>query len=186
MPTRRKKYPKIAQESKVFRALGRPRGVPSPLPSNVNVSLGGEPPMSPLAEDAMNAQGIGMSVSPEDRIRSLLVELYTSQHLSEDEVARRVGLGLRLLGLRKENRDPIHKKAHYNTGVFEVIEIIDDHELDFYRGTIVKYLLRAPHTAHPQEQLQKAKYYLDRLLRRSLNGQGPDNLRAVPHDPHGR
>lgn len=121
--------------------------------------------------------------SPQELLHELLTLRYAELDLPDEEVVRRVELGLRLLGFRRDKEDPINKRAHYNAGRMEVIEIADDHHLDMYRFTILKYLLRAPHTTNPTEQLQKAKYYLDRLLRLTSLGQGP--LGSVFQGPNG-
>ncbi len=59
----------------------------------------------------------------------------------------------------------VNQPAHYQSGVIEVIEIIDAFNLNFYEGNIIKYLLR-----HNRKDgiydLKKAKWYLDRLIER--------------------
>jgi len=53
---------------------------------------------------------------------------------------------------------------HYNIGKMEIIDIIDDWKLGFYEGNIVKYVMRAKHKGKQMQDLEKAKWYLDRLL----------------------
>lgn len=67
--------------------------------------------------------------------------------------------------------DLINHPQHYNAGRIEVIDLIDDQQLDFYRGTIVKYLLRAPHKGQFLSDLKKAQWYLNRLI--SLTERSP-------------
>lgn len=129
--------------------------------------------LSPLAEDARE-------LSPRELLQNLLVELYAKQDLPDSEIDRRTQLGLRLLGFGRDGRlDPINKREHYNHTKMEVIEIIDDHDLDFYRGSVVKYLLRAPYTADVLEQFKKGQYCLNRLVRLTENHQGPFGLQAL-------
>ena len=59
---------------------------------------------------------------------------------------------------------------YYKKGNIEVIDMIDDQfgtDMDlligFYSGVIIKYLFRFTHK-HGLEDLEKAKYYLDRIL----------------------
>jgi hypothetical protein len=61
--------------------------------------------------------------------------------------------------------DPVNP-AHYQGDY--VMRIIEDFALDFHRGTVVKYLLRAGRKpgAAEVEDLQKARRYLDRLIAR--------------------
>lgn len=63
----------------------------------------------------------------------------------------------------KPSNDPV-SPSHYQGDY--VMRIIEDFKLDFKRGTIVKYLLRAgskPNDSMKQD-LMKAKWYLDRLI----------------------
>lgn len=113
------------------------------------------------------------TASSQELLHELLTLKYAELDLPDEEVVRQVELGLRLLGFRRDKEDPITKRAHYNQSRMEVIEIADDHRLDMYRFTVLKYLLRAPHTTNVLEQLQKAKYYLDRLTRLTSLGKGP-------------
>jgi hypothetical protein len=136
-------------------------------------------PLSPLAEDA---GGLGAPPpDPVELIHELLVQVYSKEvpNLSDAEVARRAELGLRVLGLKAQDLDPINRRGHYNQSKFEVIEIIDDHSLDFYRGNVVKYLLRAPFSGNVLEQFEKAKYYLDRLVRLTKHHGGPFGYQAL-------
>lgn len=54
---------------------------------------------------------------------------------------------------------------HYNVGSIEVIDIIDDWKLGFYEGNIVKYTMRAKYKGKQLQDLEKAKWYLDRLIK---------------------
>jgi hypothetical protein len=54
--------------------------------------------------------------------------------------------------------------SHYNAGKIEVIEAIDDWQLGFYEGNVVKYVARAKHTGSELEDLKKAAWYLNRLI----------------------
>jgi hypothetical protein len=54
--------------------------------------------------------------------------------------------------------------SHYNAGKIEVIEAIDDWQLGFYEGNVVKYVARAKHKGSELEDLKKAAWYLNRLI----------------------
>ena len=66
-------------------------------------------------------------------------------------------------------REAVNHPPHYNTGNIEVIDAIEDWELDFNAGNVVKYVARHQHKANPVEDLKKARWYLDRLIERMEN-----------------
>ena len=64
--------------------------------------------------------------------------------------------------------DTINHPAHYTTGNIEVIDFIEDKNLSYCRGNIIKYVVRAgikdPLTE--VEDLKKARWYIDREIRK--------------------
>jgi hypothetical protein len=56
--------------------------------------------------------------------------------------------------------------THYNTGKIEVIEVIDDWKLGFYEGNIVKYVIRSNYKGNRVQDLEKAHWYLRRLIKK--------------------
>jgi hypothetical protein len=54
---------------------------------------------------------------------------------------------------------------HYNTGKYEVIDVIEDWKLGFHLGNVVKYVARAEHKIDALEDLKKARWYLDRHIK---------------------
>lgn len=63
------------------------------------------------------------------------------------------------------NPNVVHPK-HYNTGRIEVIEAIEAWGLGFCLGNAVKYIARADHKGKPVEDLEKAKWYIEREIMR--------------------
>jgi hypothetical protein len=55
---------------------------------------------------------------------------------------------------------------HYQLGGIEVIDAIEAWELGFNLGNSVKYIARAAHKGKPIEDLEKARWYLDREIKR--------------------
>ena len=53
---------------------------------------------------------------------------------------------------------------HYNHGKIEVIDAIDSWRLGFYEGNIVKYIARSRHKGDRLQDLEKALWYLERLV----------------------
>lgn len=60
--------------------------------------------------------------------------------------------------------DAVVHPAHYNFGAIEVIDAIEDWQLGFHEGNVVKYIARAKHKASELEDLKKAAWYLARLI----------------------
>jgi hypothetical protein len=60
---------------------------------------------------------------------------------------------------------------HYTKGGMETIDFIEAKELNYYRGNVVKYVTRAGHKPNTPEleDLKKARFYLDREIRRLEN-----------------
>jgi len=64
--------------------------------------------------------------------------------------------------------DSINNPDHYTRGDIECIEAIEAWSLNFHLGNVVKYVMRAGHKLNQEviEDLQKARWYLDREIRR--------------------
>lgn len=68
--------------------------------------------------------------------------------------------------------DAVNHPAHYTDGKIEVIAFIEDKGLNFHRGNAVKYISRAgkKDPAKEVEDLKKARWYIDREIRRLKGG----------------
>ena len=70
--------------------------------------------------------------------------------------------------------------SHYNQGSMEVIDAIEGLQLCFNGGNCLKYLARYKFKSNPLEDLKKAEWYLQRLIRneeirlRKAHGNGVD------------
>ena len=62
------------------------------------------------------------------------------------------------------NMDMVNHPKHYTVGKMEVIDVIEDQELCFHLGNVVKYVLRSAHKGRQIEDLKKARWYLDRKI----------------------
>ena len=60
--------------------------------------------------------------------------------------------------------EPVHLNQHYKKGAMQPWDIIDEWQLDFYEGNVLKYLLRAKHKGSQLDDYIKAKHYLQRLI----------------------
>ena len=72
---------------------------------------------------------------------------------------------LKTLGQKKlSSEEKVNHPSHYNAGSIEVIDAIEDWQLDFNAGNVVKYVARHTHKGKPLEDLKKARWYLQRLI----------------------
>jgi hypothetical protein len=64
--------------------------------------------------------------------------------------------------------DPVNHPNHYTFGRFEVLEVIEDWQLGFHLGQVVKYVARAGRKDPTKtvEDLRKAEFYLKRAIDR--------------------
>lgn len=64
--------------------------------------------------------------------------------------------------------NPVERPAHYTFGKIEVLEAITDWQLNFSRGSAVKYLVRAGRKdpATEIQDLKKAAYFIAREIER--------------------
>lgn len=64
------------------------------------------------------------------------------------------------------NDDPVTRPAHYTFSAVEVIDAIEAWGLDYHRGNVVKYIVRAGRkdAATELQDLRKALWYLERYI----------------------
>ena len=72
--------------------------------------------------------------------------------------------------------DQVNSPSHYKQGRIEAIEVIEDvvagapePVLGYLVGQTLKYLLRVWHKGNPNQDLQKAAWYLNRAIARINN-----------------
>lgn len=63
--------------------------------------------------------------------------------------------------------DDINFPAHYTKGGIEPADYIEANDLDFFEGNVIKYVTRYPHKGTPLKDLHKAKFYLERIIKRT-------------------
>ena len=61
--------------------------------------------------------------------------------------------------------DNVKKPMHYNQGI-EPIDIIESWGLNFSLGNAIKYILRSPYKGKQIEDLEKARWDVDREINR--------------------
>ena len=64
--------------------------------------------------------------------------------------------------------DSVNHPSHYNDGKIEVMDFIEDKQLNFARGNVIKYVSRAgkKDSNKELEDLKKASWYLNREIER--------------------
>lgn len=62
--------------------------------------------------------------------------------------------------------DMVNHPPHYVGHGIEPIEFIESHNLNFNLGSVVKYIARAPYKGKELEDLKKAKWYLEREIKK--------------------
>ena len=117
-----------------------------------------------LKNDGVNSpttdcSGIACSICPFKNVASTCQGLSPTQNIIiANEYLNRV----------KETipTDNVNSPTHYNIGKIEVIEAIEDWKLNFNLGNAIKYIARCEHKENKKQDLEKAKWYIERELRK--------------------
>lgn len=67
---------------------------------------------------------------------------------------------LKLDGSTIQLKEMVNHPKHYNTGKYEVIDVIEDWNLNFALGNAVKYIARCNYKENKLQDLKKALWYL--------------------------
>ena len=70
--------------------------------------------------------------------------------------------------MSKEKKNIINHPEHYTKGI-ETIDYIRSWNMDYVRGNIIKYITRFPYIGTPLQDLKKAKWYLEYLIKENDN-----------------
>ena len=88
-----------------------------------------------------------------------------------------------LLTKEEKKSDNVNSPSHYTSGKTEVIDIIEDAVKDapsniygMLQGQVLKYMLRVWLKDNPLEDLKKAQWYLERLIKHYSDPPGNDNF----------
>ena len=60
--------------------------------------------------------------------------------------------------------DPVNHPVHYKVGGIETIDFIEAKKLNYSLGNAVKYITRADHKGNRREDLEKARWYINREI----------------------
>jgi uncharacterized protein DUF3310 len=67
--------------------------------------------------------------------------------------------------------DLVNHPPHYTFGSIEVIDVLEDWNLGYHLGNAVKYIARSPHKGNELQDLQKARWYLNRYIEKLENNE---------------
>lgn len=98
--------------------------------------------------------------------------------LTDEQITRLVDNSrkpkMRMLGAFTSNKpmimeftppsDPVNHPAHYKAGGIETIDFIEAKKLGYNLGNVVKYITRADLKGNRKQDLEKAKWYLEREI----------------------
>lgn len=65
---------------------------------------------------------------------------------------------------KERELERIGHKAHYNKSNIEAIDVIEDWDLNFGLGNVIKYIAKSDHKGSKRDDLEKAIFYLNREL----------------------
>ena len=88
--------------------------------------------------------------------------------LSPKPAARKYARGMKVIATYTSNKsiksDMVNHPPHYKAGGIETIDFIEAKNLGYNLGNVVKYVSRADLKGNKLEDLQKAKWYLERAI----------------------
>jgi hypothetical protein len=97
-----------------------------------------------------------------EKLHNLRMHLATAPHEPIKE----------LLPMHVEKPDMIDHPPHYTATVVEPIDVIEAWGLGFHLGNCLKYIARCDLKGRPIEDLEKARWYLDREIVRRKSKRG--------------
>ena len=77
--------------------------------------------------------------------------------------------------------EQVNHPSHYNQGI-EPIDIIESWDLNFSLGNAIKYILRSPYKGKQIEDLEKARWYIDREINRLKKERDRDILQEIKNN----
>ena len=65
---------------------------------------------------------------------------------------------------KRFGNDLINHPPHYTKGGIDTFDFIKAKELTYAEGNVIKYVVRSRHKGNRLDDLQKAKWYLEKLI----------------------
>ena len=60
--------------------------------------------------------------------------------------------------------DAVNHPSHYTQGNIETLDFILDQKFGYLAGQVIKYMCRYRYKGNPKQDLEKARFYLNRLI----------------------
>lgn len=74
--------------------------------------------------------------------------------------------------MTNETKEMVNHPDHYQGVGIEVIDVIEAFNLDFCLGNVIKYALRCGKKDEAIQELEKARWYLDRKIYELIGAKG--------------
>lgn len=84
-----------------------------------------------------------------------------------DYMGKEYSINVKHLELMTDN---INSPAHYTQGSIQPLEYIEANELNFHEANVIKYITRARRKGKHLEDLNKAKFYIEREIQNLEQG----------------
>ena len=89
---------------------------------------------------------------------------YSKVHKKKEVAVEPVAQTIEEHEVKATKEDVINHPSHYTRGKIEVIDFIEDQQLPYHLGNVIKYIARAGYKGDKLEDLKKARWYLDRYI----------------------
>lgn len=108
-----------------------------------------------------------IEVATDDLTTTFTVPLEAGQTGTNEEIVKNLSKVPNVVipsFLRPPQPDAVNHPPHYTIGGIETIDFIEAKGLDYNLGNVVKYVARADHKGNKLQDLEKARWYLDRAI----------------------
>ena len=118
--------------------------------------------LSDLIHTVTKGRGRGR---PKLRMQTAPTQAQETQNLS-GVIQGATGAQYTFMDTSPKATDMVNSPNHYKVGGIETIDFIEAKNLGYHLGNAIKYISRADHKGERIQDLEKAKWYLDREIKR--------------------
>lgn len=72
----------------------------------------------------------------------------------------------------KKYNESVNHPSHYRAGNIEAIDVIEQFNLNYNLGNVIKYILRSERKGKREEDILKALWYLNREVQKAIKNSG--------------
>lgn len=124
---------------------------------------------NPKARAKEVAKAVGVSISCVYNVKSqaLKAQREKAQNAPALKLSPKLAsrpIRIQLIEQHRKETDNVNHPPHYKVGGIEVIDFIESKKFNYNLGNVIKYVSRADHKGNRLEDLQKARWYLDREI----------------------